>query len=123
MQMDLKKVLEKKVDSNQVLEKVNKYIYNTINKNKDIKFDVNFEKNKEKEVIGICPRCKKGKIFESSKVFYCENFKSNPKCEFVMWKENKFFSSKGKKLSKAIAKKLLKDGKAHVRGLRKKDNS
>ncbi|HHQ4326849.1 TPA: DNA topoisomerase [Clostridium perfringens] len=76
----------------------------------------------EKEIIGKCPRCGKN-IYETSKAFSCEGYKDNPKCEFAMWKENQFFKSKGKKLSKAIAKKLLKDGKAHVRGFKKKDNS
>ncbi|EDT15860.1 DNA topoisomerase [Clostridium perfringens] len=79
--------------------------------------------NKEKEVLGICPRCKKHNIVEGPKNFYCEGYKANPKCEFALWKENPFFKSKGKKLSKAIAKRLIKEGKAHVRGLRKKDNS
>ena len=62
-------------------------------------------------------------IVEGPKNFYCEGYKDNPKCEFALWKENQFFKSKGKKLSKAIAKRLIKEGKAHVRGLRKKDNS
>lgn len=53
-------------------------------------------KKEEKEVIGICPKCGKN-IYESKRNFYCEGFKDNPKCNFSLWKEDKFFTSRGKK--------------------------
>lgn len=40
--------------------------------------------------------CRKGN-------FYC----SNKECSFCLWEDNKFFSSKKKKLTKRIAKELL----------------
>ena len=52
--------------------------------------------------IGKCPPlrfsglCRKGN-------FYC----SNKECSFCLWEDNKFFSSKKKKLTKKIAKELL----------------
>ncbi|MFR5263770.1 DNA topoisomerase [Clostridium sp.] len=94
---------------------------------KYVNFKLEFNK-KEPEAIGACPRCaKKGikrRVLESNKAYYCEGWKDEKdKCGFAMWKENVFFKNKGKMLSKPIAKKLLEDGKAHVRGLKKKDNS
>jgi DNA topoisomerase III len=87
----------------------------------DIKKDVKVDAIKtEKEIIGKCPRCEKN-IYESEKSFYCEGYKDNPKCEFVLWKENKFFTEKGKKVTKAVASKFLKDKVVIIKGLKKKD--
>ena len=66
----------------------------------------------EKDVIGLCPRCG-GNVVEGRKNFYC----SNRDCKFVMWKEDRFFTSKKKKLTKPIATSLLKDGRIAVKGL------
>lgn len=64
------------------------------------------------EVIGTCPRCGKN-IIENKKGFFCEN----RDCEFVLWKDNKFFSSKKKQLTNQIAAVLLKDGRVKMTGL------
>lgn len=66
----------------------------------------------EKDVIGLCPRCG-GNVVEGKKNFYC----SNRDCKFVMWKDDRFFTSKKKKLTKPIATGLLKDGRIAVKGL------
>ena len=60
-----------------------------------------------KEIIGICPRCGL-EVFEGKKNFYC----CNKECKFSMWKEDKFFVSKKKTLTKDMAIGLL--GKGHV---------
>lgn len=73
----------------------------------------------QKEVIGNCPRCGKN-IYENKKSFYCEGYKDNPKCNFSLWKEDKFFAARGKKITKTIAKKLLKDGKVEMKKLKSK---
>ncbi|MDK0888276.1 DNA topoisomerase 3 [Clostridium perfringens] len=78
-------------------------------------------KKEEKEVIGICPKCGKN-IYESKRNFYCEGFKDNPKCNFSLWKEDKFFTSRGKKITKSIAKNLISNGQAKVK-FKKKDKS
>ena len=76
----------------------------------------------EREVIGKCPRCGKN-IYEGKNNFYCEGYKDDPKCQFTMWKEDKFFKDKGKKLSKAGAKSLLAGKKVKMTGLKKKDGT
>jgi DNA topoisomerase-3 len=65
-----------------------------------------------KESVGLCPRCG-GSVVEGKKNFYC----SNRDCEFVMWKDDRFFTAKKKTLTKAIAAELLKTGKTAVNGL------
>lgn len=64
------------------------------------------------EVIGICPRCGEN-VLESKKNFHCEN----RDCQFVMWKSDRFFTSRKKEITKATAAELLKTGKAKVKGL------
>jgi len=65
-----------------------------------------------REAIGVCPRCS-GNVLESKKNFHCEN----RECLFVMWKADRFFTSRKKELTKPIAAELLKTGKAAVKGL------
>lgn len=66
----------------------------------------------DKEVIGTCPRCGKP-VYEGKKNFYC----SSRECEFTMWKNDRFFESRKKALTKPIAAALLADGKAKVKGV------
>ena len=65
-----------------------------------------------RESIGACPRCGKN-VLESKKNFHCEN----RDCGFVMWKTDRFFTSRKKELTKSIAAELLKTGKAAVKGM------
>ena len=62
--------------------------------------------------IGKCPRCG-SPVYVGKGNFYC----SNKDCSFCLWEDNKFFSSKKKKLTKKIAKELLDKGWCHVTGL------
>ena len=65
-----------------------------------------------KEEIGKCPRCG-FPVYVGKGNFYC----SNKDCSFCLWEDNKFFSSKKKKLTKKIAKELLDKGWCRVTGL------
>ena len=67
----------------------------------------------EKETVGLCPRCGKP-VYEGKKNFAC----SDRACQFVMWKNDRFFEERGKTFTPKIAAALLKDGKAKVKGLR-----
>ena len=67
----------------------------------------------EKEAVGLCPRCGKP-VYEGKKNFAC----SDRACQFVMWKNDRFFEQRGKVFTSQIAAELLKDGKAKVKGLR-----
>jgi len=73
-----------------------------------------------KEAIGLCPRCG-GNVLESKKNFHCEN----RDCQFVMWKADRFFTSRKKELTKTVAAELLKNGRAKIKGLysEKKDKT
>ena len=66
----------------------------------------------QREVIGKCPRCGSD-VLEGKKNFYC----SNRECQFSMWKDDRFFTSKHKELTKPMAAALLKNGRIKMKGL------
>ena len=65
----------------------------------------------DKESLGKCPRCG-ASVVEISKGFVCEN----RDCGFAIWKENKFFTAKRKKPTKALVTELLSTGRARLTG-------
>lgn len=65
-----------------------------------------------RKTIGKCPRCG-SPVYVGKGNYYC----SNKECSFCMWEDNKFFSSKKKKLTKKIAAELLDKGWCRVTGL------
>ena len=67
------------------------------------------------EEIGTCPCCGRH-IVERQKGYSCEN----RQCNFVLWKQNRFFEALGKKMTKPIAVKLLSDGKVALKGCKSK---
>ena len=69
------------------------------------------------EKIGICPSCGQH-VVERQKGYSCEN----RQCNFVRWKQNRFFEALGKKMTKQTAIKLLSDGKVALKGCKSKKN-
>ena len=66
----------------------------------------------ERTIIGKCPRCGEN-VYDGKKNFYC----GNRGCQFVMWKNDRFFEQRKKAFTPKIAAALLKNGKAKVKGL------
>ncbi len=66
----------------------------------------------ERVIIGKCPRCGEN-VYEGKKNFYC----GNRSCQFVMWKNDRFFEQRKKAFTPKITAALLKNGKAKVKGL------
>lgn len=69
--------------------------------------------------IGTCPRCGKP-IVEGKKGYSCSGYREG--CTFTIWKEGqhgvyKVLAASKKKLTEAMVKKLLSEGKVLVRGL------
>ena len=72
-----------------------------------------FSHGTKKESLGSCPRCGRP-VYEGQKNFYC----SDRKCQFALWKNDRFFESQGKKMDAGTVKKLLAKGKIHYKDLR-----
>ena len=68
-----------------------------------------------KEEVGKCPCCGQH-VIERPKGYSCEN----RQCNFVIWKQNRFFEAIGKKMTKNIAARLLSDGEAALKNCKSK---
>lgn len=66
----------------------------------------------EKETVGLCPRCGKP-VYEGKKNFAC----SDRACQFVMWKNDRFWTSRRKEMTRKMAADLLKKGYTSVKGM------
>ena len=66
----------------------------------------------EKEAVGVCPRCGQP-VYEGKKNFAC----SDRSCGFVLWKNDRFWTSRKKELTKKMAADLLKRGRTNVKGM------
>lgn len=118
----LKKVYKNKMTIQEVINLIGDELNEIINKSQEIEVEKIQIKKEEREVIGKCLRCNSN-VYEGDKNFYCEGFKNDPKCDFVIFKEDKFFKSKGKKITKTMAKTFLKGKQVKVKDLKKKDGS
>lgn len=63
--------------------------------------------------IGKCPCCGSD-VVEKSKGFFC----TGKDCKFALWKDNRFFDSLSKKITKQIAVQLLQNGRTHLKKCR-----
>lgn len=68
---------------------------------------------KEKQVLGVCPRCGKA-VIEIPSGYVCEGGRD---CGFALWKKNRFFQTAKKELKPELVEQLLKSGKVKVSGL------
>ena len=59
-----------------------------------------------------CPRCGQP-VYEGKNNFAC----SDRSCGFVLWKNDRFWTSRKKELTKKIATDLLKKGRTNVKGM------
>ena len=66
----------------------------------------------ERESVGVCPRCGKP-VYEGKKNFAC----SDRGCGFVLWKDDRFWTSRKKVLTAKMAADLLKKGRILVKGM------
>ncbi len=71
-----------------------------------------FKNENDRKIVGVCPRCGSA-VKEHKKGFFCEN----KDCSFTLWKDNRFFNSKKKVVTKKIAVALLKEGRVYVKDL------
>lgn len=97
----LKQIYNEELEIDDVLKESEKEIKDIINQNIKIE-KIETNSNNKKESLRNCPICGK-EIFENSKAYSCSGYKEG--CKFVIWK-----NSFGKKITKTIAKDLLKNG-------------
>lgn len=102
------------LSSTQFMNEIESFVRAFVEKEKSTEATFQIESVRpQREEIGKCPKCQCS-VYESDKNFYC----SNRECSFSLFKEDKFFQSQGKKLTKTIAKSLLNKREVLVKGLK-----
>ncbi len=66
-----------------------------------------------KNVIGVCPHCG-SPVVETERGYFCDQ----RECHFALWKDNRYFASLGKPLTREMAMALITDGCVPLRDLR-----
>ena len=61
-------------------------------------------------VVGTCPHCG-SEVAEREKGWFC----TSCECRFVIWKDNAFFARLGKRPTRQVVDKLLRDGRARLK--------
>ncbi len=90
------------------------FVRNSVNNLKnDVKFGAKGSVSPDIEVFGNCPECG-SPIVETSKAFGCSNWKNG--CKYTIWKDDKYISSFGKKVSPQMVRILLESGKVGFHG-------
>lgn len=109
----LKDIENGQYDPKEFMEKMSAFITKNITDmiNSDIPLI-----EKEVNIIGACPDCGRN-VIENSKAYSCEGTREDA-CKFTLWKDDSFFKHFGKKLTETIAKALVTNGKASVKGLK-----
>ncbi|MEL5865201.1 type IA DNA topoisomerase [Clostridium cochlearium] len=69
------------------------------------------------ESLGKCPQCG-NPVIEGNKGYGCSNWRSG--CRFIIWKNDKYIQSFGKKVTKDMVKILLEKGRVGFRNLKSK---
>ncbi len=99
-----------KMEKEKFMASIGRFVVFIVNSAAQSGNEVEFEKEepakKRRSRLGICPLCGKGGIYENSKAFYCNNYKTG--CNFTVWKDalNRY----GAIMDSAKMRKLLKDG-------------
>ncbi|SQB35096.1 type IA DNA topoisomerase [Clostridium cochlearium] len=79
------------------------------------KIKINLPKGVER--LGKCPQCG-NPVIEGNKGYGCSNWRSG--CRFIIWKNDKYIQSFGKKVTKDMVKILLEKGRVGFRNLKSK---
>ncbi|WP_312353594.1 DNA topoisomerase 3 [Aminipila sp.] len=99
----LEQIYKGEADSDEFVEGIGNFVSEMVaSYTKDCIYD-----ERGREILGKCPRCGKN-IYEGKKNYYCEG---GMECGFTIWKEDKFFLSKKKPLTKPMVKAFLEKGR------------
>jgi len=107
----LRQIERGELEPDAFMRDIQEMVRNLVNTSQPIK-DAHVLFPDDRKSIGTCPRCG-SHVVESPKGFSC----AKRDCRFVLWKDNRFFASKRKELTAAMAAVLLKEGQVPVKGL------
>jgi len=116
-ELQLQEICDGKGDPNQFMQEIRQYVAQTVEENRSLdNVEAVSRKGTLRRVVGKCPKCGCN-VIESDRCFYCDGFRQSHKCNFTLWKENKYLRARGVTLTAERASELLSTGKMQIHDL------
>ena len=119
-ELQLQEICDGKGNPEQFMQEIRQYVSQTVAENNTADtIQAVSRKGTLRRVVGKCPKCGNN-VIESDKSFYCDGFRMEHKCNFSLWKNNKYLQARGVTLTADLAQELLTNGKMQINGLTSK---
>ena len=119
-ELQLQEICDGKGNPEQFMQDIRRYVSQTVAENSTADtVQAVSRKGTLRRVVGKCPKCGNN-VIESDKSFYCDGFRMDHKCNFSLWKNNKYLQARGVTLTADLAQELLTNGKMQINGLTSK---
>lgn len=119
-ELQLQEICDGKGNPEQFMQEIRQYVTQTVAENSSMEqLQAVSRKGTLRRVVGKCPKCGQN-VIESDKSFYCDGFRMEHKCNFSLWKNNKYLEARGVTLTADMAEQLLSSGKVQVNNLTSK---
>lgn len=119
-ELELQEICDGKGDPDHFMQSIRRYVQKTVSENRSSNtVQAVSRKGTLRRVVGKCPKCGCN-VIESDKSFYCDGFRMEHKCNFSLWKNNKYLQARGITLTADLAAELLVTGKMQINGLTSK---
>ena len=119
-ELQLQEICDGKGNPEQFMQEIRQYVTQTVLENNTTdSVQAVSRKGTLRRVVGKCPKCGNN-VIESDKSFYCDGFRMEHKCNFSLWKNNKYLQTRGVTLTAELATELLATGKMQVNNLMSK---
>ena len=119
-ELQLQEICDGKGNPEQFMQEIRQYVVQTVSENNSLEnVQAVSRKGTLRRVVGKCPKCGQN-VIESDKSFYCDGFRMEHKCNFSLWKNNKYLQARGITLTADMAAELLSTGKMQVNNLTSK---
>ena len=119
-ELQLQEICDGKGNPEQFMQEIRQYVQQTVAENSSMEqVQAVSRKGTLRRVVGKCPKCGQN-VIESDKSFYCDGFRMEHKCNFSLWKNNKYLQARGITLTADMAAQLLSTGKMQVNNLTSK---
>lgn len=116
-ELQLQEICDGQGNATQFMQEIRFYVQKTVAENNSMEnVQAVSRKGTLCRVVGKCPKCGCN-VIESEKSFYCDGFRQSHKCNFSLWKNNKYLQARGITLTAPLATELLTAGKMQVNDL------
>lgn len=116
-ELQLQEICDGQGNPAQFMQEIRAYVQKTVAENCSMdNVEAVSRKGTLRRVVGKCPKCGCN-VIESDKSFYCDGFRQSHKCNFSLWKSNKYLQARGITLTAPLATELLSTGKMQINDL------